>query len=191
MIELGFKPKMPAPDWWGACVRGAVRAPQSWNSPFIAPVFFLLIFAVAEIGIIFFAQSTLQHATQRSRAGDPYRSGSGSRPHASPGTPDGLYRYHAAHSVRRQALCRYRILFKLRQYRFFTTSLTRTATCCRSTISRPGRPAKLCWCASSMGGPCSRPGLTPFLGNMASSEHLLYSAAAFRNEPFTTGLSGC
>ncbi len=30
---------------------------------FIAPVFFLLLFAIIEIGVIFFAQSTLQHAT--------------------------------------------------------------------------------------------------------------------------------
>ena len=35
------------------------------------------------------------------------------------------------------------------------------------------------------------PVLTPFLSNMSGDQHLLYAAAAFRNEPYTTGLSGC
>jgi hypothetical protein len=39
--------------------------------------------------------------------------------------------------------------------------------------------------------PVFTPLLTPFLTNMASSKHLLYSAAAFRNEPFNSGMSGC
>jgi hypothetical protein len=35
------------------------------------------------------------------------------------------------------------------------------------------------------------PLLTQFLTNMAGDKHLLYAASAFRNEPYTTGLSGC
>ncbi len=35
------------------------------------------------------------------------------------------------------------------------------------------------------------PLLTPFLVNMSSNNHLIYAAAAFRNEPFSTGMSGC
>jgi Flp pilus assembly protein TadG len=35
------------------------------------------------------------------------------------------------------------------------------------------------------------PLLTPFMTNMANNQHLLSATAAFRNEPFTTGISGC
>ena len=35
------------------------------------------------------------------------------------------------------------------------------------------------------------PLLTPFLVNMSSNDHLIYAASAFRNEPFSTGMSGC
>ena len=39
--------------------------------------------------------------------------------------------------------------------------------------------------------PVFTPILTPFLSNMAGNKHLLYSAAAFRNEPYNLGLAGC
>lgn len=35
------------------------------------------------------------------------------------------------------------------------------------------------------------PLLTPFLVNMANSQHLLTAAAAFRNEPYTSQVAGC
>jgi hypothetical protein len=35
------------------------------------------------------------------------------------------------------------------------------------------------------------PLLTPFLVNMASDNHLLTAAAAFRNEPYTSQVAGC
>ena len=56
----------------------------------------------------------------------------------------------------------------------------------------------------STGGPCDvvlvrafytwtvyTPGLTWFLVNMAGGQHLLSSAMAFRNEPYTTSTGGC
>jgi hypothetical protein len=35
------------------------------------------------------------------------------------------------------------------------------------------------------------PLLTPFLVNMSNGNHLLSAAAAFRNEPYNTSVSGC
>jgi hypothetical protein len=35
------------------------------------------------------------------------------------------------------------------------------------------------------------PGLTPFLDSMAGNRHLIYTAATFRNEPYSVGISGC
>ena len=39
--------------------------------------------------------------------------------------------------------------------------------------------------------PVVTPLLTPFLTNMANNKHLMSATAAFRNEPYTTGVSGC
>jgi hypothetical protein len=39
--------------------------------------------------------------------------------------------------------------------------------------------------------PIITPGLNYFLVNMAGSYHLLATAAAFRNEPYTNNTSGC
>ena len=39
--------------------------------------------------------------------------------------------------------------------------------------------------------PVFTPGLNYFLANMAGSYHLLATAAAFRNEPYTTNTGGC
>ena len=39
--------------------------------------------------------------------------------------------------------------------------------------------------------PVFTPGLDYFLANMAGSYHLLATAAAFRNEPYTTNTGGC
>lgn len=39
--------------------------------------------------------------------------------------------------------------------------------------------------------PVQTPGFLPFLVNLAGNKHLLSSAAAFRNEPFTSAVSGC
>ena len=39
--------------------------------------------------------------------------------------------------------------------------------------------------------PVFTPGLNYFLANVAGGYHLLSSAAAFRNEPFTTTTGGC
>jgi hypothetical protein len=39
--------------------------------------------------------------------------------------------------------------------------------------------------------PVFTPMLNFFLANMGGSNHLLATAAAFRNEPFTNGAAGC
>jgi Flp pilus assembly protein TadG len=39
--------------------------------------------------------------------------------------------------------------------------------------------------------PVFTPGLSYLLANMAGSYHLLATAAAFRNEPYTTNVAGC
>lgn len=39
--------------------------------------------------------------------------------------------------------------------------------------------------------PVLTPIMTPFLANMANNSHLLYAAAAFRNEPYDNQVTGC
>lgn len=157
---------------------------------FIAPVFFLLLFAIMEIGIIFFAQSTLQHATNNLarmiRTGEIQTLGL---------TQDQV-RQQVCTDLAPLVPCDGSLYVDIESFSDFGTvdfsppidangnmnplNNFQTGTACSTVLVRV-----------FYGWPVFTPVLTPFLSNMSGSQHLLYSAAAFRNEPYTTGLSGC
>jgi hypothetical protein len=56
---------------------------------------------------------------------------------------------------------------------------------------QPGGPCDVVLVRSFYAWRVFTPVLTPFLKNMAGNKHLVSSASAFRNEPYTNGISGC
>jgi Flp pilus assembly protein TadG len=156
----------------------------------IAPVFFLLLFAIIEVGIIFFAQSTLQHATdnlaRKVRTGQIQGQG----------LTQAAVRQLVCNDVSALIPCDTSLYIDLESFSGFGSVVFsppldgqgnmmplnnfQTGTACSVVLVR----VFYAWTVFT-------PGLTSFLTNMAGNKHLLYAASAFRNEPFTTGISGC
>jgi Flp pilus assembly protein TadG len=157
---------------------------------FIAPVFFLLLFAIMEIGIIFFAQSMVQHATndlaRMIRTGQVQTLG----------LTQAQVRQEVCNELAPLVPCDSRLYIDIESFSNFGSvnfsppldangnmnalNNFQTGTACSTVLVRV-----------FYGWTVFTPVLTPFLSNMAGNQHLLYAAAAFRNEPYTTGLSGC
>lgn len=156
----------------------------------IAPVFFMLIFAIMEIGIIFFAQSTLQHATDN--IGRMIRTGQVQGQQLT----QTQVRQQVCDDLAPLIPCDSKLYVDVESFSGFGSIVFsppldangnmiplnnfQTGTACSVVLVR----VFYAWTVFT-------PVLTSFLTNMAGDKHLLYGASAFRNEPFTTGLSGC
>ena len=156
----------------------------------IAPIFFLLLFAIMEIGIIFFAQSTLQHATNNLarliRTGQLQVNG----------TTQSQMRTNLCADVAPLIPCDNKLFIDLESFSNFgglgfSSPLDGGGNMVPLNGFNPGTACSVVLVRVFYAWPVFTPILTPFLTNMSGDKHLLYAASAFRNEPYTTGLSGC
>lgn len=157
----------------------------------IAPVFFLLLFGIIEVGVMFFANSALQNATDD--VARLIRTGQ-------------ISGHLTANDLRTRICaevaglisssdCAANLQVDLRAYSSFsgsgypsvtkpdgsidTTKLTvDTAGACTVVLMRSFYPWKI-----------MTPMMTPLLQNMPNGEYLMASAAAFRTEPYVSGSS--
>lgn len=156
----------------------------------IAPVFFLLLFAIMEIGIIFFAQSTLQHATEI--VGRLIRTGQVQGQSLTQSQVRQIVCNNAAPIIP----CDSNLYVDVEAFTNFNTIIFSPPLGPDGTMNpmntfQPGTACNVVLVRSFYAWNVFTPVLTPFLRNMANNKHLIYSASAFRNEPYTTGLSGC
>ncbi len=156
----------------------------------IAPIFFLLLFAIMEIGIIWFAQSTLQHATndiaRMIRTGQVQASGMSQT----------QVRTLVCNEVAALIPCDSNLFVDVESFSSFGTvgfspPLDSNGNMIPLNNFQIGTACSVVLVRMFYAWTVFTPVLTPFLTNMANNDHLLYAAQAFRNEPFTTGLSGC
>jgi Flp pilus assembly protein TadG len=156
----------------------------------IAPVFFLLLFAIMEIGIIYFAQATLQHATddlaRKVRTGQIQGQG----------ITQAAVRQEVCTDVSPLIPCDTSLYVDLESFSgfggvIFSPPLDSKGNMIPLNNFQTGTACSVVLVRVFYAWEVFTPLLTPFLSNMAGSKHLLYAAAAFRNEPFTTGISGC
>jgi len=156
----------------------------------IAPVFFLMIFALMEIGIIFFAQSTLQKATND--VARLVRTGQ---------VQNGAMTQTQIHDrvcsdIAPLIPCDSNLRVDVESFsnfggETFSAPLNASGNFNTDNAYVPGTSCSVVLVRIYYGWTVFTPVLTPFLTNMAGDKHLLYAAASFRNEPFTTGVSGC
>jgi Flp pilus assembly protein TadG len=156
----------------------------------IAPVFFLLLFAIMEIGIIFFAQSTLQHATDD--IGRMIRTG---QVQAQQLTQTQV-RTQLCTEISPLIPCDNQLYLDIEAFSTFGTvtfspPLDSNGNMIPLNNFQTGSACSVVLVRSFYAWPVFTPVLTSFLTTMANSKHLLYAASAARNEPYTTGLSGC
>jgi Flp pilus assembly protein TadG len=156
----------------------------------IAPVFFLLIFAIMEIGIIFFAQSTLQHANEV--VARLIRTGQVQGQSMTQTQVRQIVCSNAAPLIP----CNGNLYVDVRAFTnfggvVFSPPLDATGHMNSMNTFQPGVACNVVLVRSFYTWTVFTPVLTPFLKNMAGNYHLISSASTFRNEPYSTGLSGC
>ena len=157
---------------------------------FIAPVFFLLLFAILEIGIIYFAQSTVQYGTND--IARMVRTGQTS----AQGVTQATVRQRVCDDIAPLVPCDGDLSVDIEAFPTFagvnfSNPLGPTGSMNSMNNYNPGTACTVVLVRVFYAWPVFTPLLTPFLSNMAGSKHLLYSAAAFRNEPYSLGLAGC
>ena len=156
----------------------------------IAPIFFLLIFAIMEVGIIFFAQSTLQvganDVARMVRTGQVQGQG----------LTQAQVRQKVCTDIAPLIPCDNNLYVDIEAFSSFngvnfSNPLDSGKNMNPMNAFQTGNACDVVLVRVFYAWNVFTPVLTPFLVNVNGNKHLLYSAAAFRNEPFSTGMSGC
>ena len=191
---------------------GATRAAAGIEFAFIAPVFFLLLLGIIETGIMFYAQNTLNFATQN--AGRLVRTGSaqGTTPAAATqcsgsADPTGTTYSTSQQWFKDQICCGISSLLtncgatattgalhvSVQNYSGgFGTNFSNSTDGSGNLLPvtdtySPGNPCDVVLVRATYSWDVVTPLLTVFLVNMTGGQHLLSATTAFRNEPYSAG----
>ena len=173
----------------------------------VAPIFFLLLMGTIEAGIIFFAQSSLQNAVNDTarlvRTGQSACFTKDSNNNCQPMTAD-QFRAQVCNEVSallrncpKDASGNSDLQFDVTAYPSGFTGVTNTSPLNAQknlpnlTAFSIGNACDVVVVRAFYRWPVFTPMLNFFLANMNGNQHLLASAAAFRNEPFVSNVSGC
>jgi len=158
---------------------------------FVAPVFFLFLMGTMEVGIIFLANFVLQNATND--AARQIRTGQVQLGNV---TQD-QFRTLICNGISPLLSCDSNLQVDVETIQSFgqatvTNPITSSGTLDPSLKNwQPGTVCNIVLVRTFYTYEVATPLLTAFLVNINSSQHLLTAAAAFRNEPYTTAVSGC
>jgi len=157
----------------------------------VAPIFFVLLMGTMEVGIMFFSQFVLQSAT--TDAARLIRTGQV----ASGGMTQAAFRTTICNKISPILACDGNLQIDVESYTDFTTTSIANPLLGNNTLNpalnnfAPGGVCSVVVVRAFYTWSVVTPILTPFMVNMAGNMHLLSSTAAFRNEPYTTGVAGC
>jgi len=169
----------------------STRANAAIEFAMVAPVFFLLLLAIMEDGVIYFAGATLQYATDN--AARYVRTGQAQ----AASLTQAQFRQRICNDITPLLQCNSNLQVDLQSFSGYggagftnpvdasgnlNSSLNnyQTGTACNVVLLR----VFYTWNIIT-------PMLSPFLTNMSTGKHLITATAAFRNEPFTSSVSGC
>ncbi len=189
------------------------RANAGVEFAFIAPVFFTLLLGIMEVGIIFYAQNTLQYASQVAgreiRTGTAQNTAYGSAAKCSGGTGgSGTAGAYASSQewFKDQICCGISSLLtdctnslhvSVQNYTAGFGSDFSNSTDSKGNLQpvtdtySPGTACDVVLLRATYNWTVVTPLMSAFLVNMANSQHLLSATTAFRNEPFTSASGGC
>ena len=173
----------------------------------IAPVFFLLLMGTIEAGVIFFAQSSLQDAVNGAsrliRTGQSACYSLDSNNTCKTMTAD-QFRTYVCNEVSsllqdcsEDSSGNSSLQFDVTDYPAGFTGVTNSSpltaqkTLPKLTTFNTGSPCDVIVVRAFYTWEVFTPMLSFFLSNMSGTNHLLATAAAFRNEPYTTTTGGC
>ncbi|MBS0470307.1 MAG: pilus assembly protein [Proteobacteria bacterium] len=157
----------------------------------IAPVFFILLLGIVENGLIYFAGSTLQYATDN--AARYIRTGQAS----SASMTQTQFRNMICGDISPLLACNSNLQIDVQAYTSYSNASYSTPTDSSGNLKTSlnnfqiGSACSVVLVRSFYVWHVITPVLSPFLTNMTTGNHLITATAAFRNEPFTSAVSGC
>jgi Flp pilus assembly protein TadG len=173
-------------------MRGAARAGSAaLEFALIAPVFFILLMGSIEVGVMFFGQSVLQNATND--AARLIRTGQV----ASANMTAAQFRTAICNEISPVLACNANLQIDVEAFSNFSTASYPSPLTAGNTLNpnlnnfAPGGVCSVVLLRTFYTWNVITPLLTPFMTNMANNMHLMSATAAFRNEPYTTGVAGC
>ena len=157
----------------------------------IAPVFFLMLMGIMENGLIYFATSTLQNATDN--AARYVRTGQAQ----ANALTQAQFRARICADISPLLACDTNLQIDLETYSGFSTATYVTPLDANGNLKntlnnfQPGTACNVVLLRTFYTWNVITPVLSQFLSNMSGGKHLITATAAFRNEPFTSAVSGC
>jgi Flp pilus assembly protein TadG len=158
---------------------------------FVAPVFFVFLMGTMETGLIYLGNFVLQNAVND--AARQIRTGQV----ALNNVTQTQFRTTICNAVAPLLSCDSKLQIDVETFpNFASADITNPITADGSLDPSlqnwaPGTVCSIVLVRAFYQWPVATPLLTPFLVNMSNSNRLLSAAAAFRNEPFNTSVSGC
>jgi len=156
----------------------------------IAPVFFLMLTGIIENGLIYMAGSTLQYATDN--AARYVRTGQAQ----AAGMTQAQFKTRICNDISALLSCS-NLQVDLQAYSGYSSAGFATPTDSSGNLKsslnnyQPGVACNVVLLRTFYTWNVITPGLSAFLTNMTSGKRLISGTAAFRNEPFTSNVSGC
>ena len=219
--EEGETVDPPTTSWFvrtrarlGCVARRVSRAGRAGSAmlefALVAPVFFVLLMGTIEIGVMFFGDFGLQNATND--AARLVRTGqvTGTLPNqvltpaevaagmvAGQPMTQAQFRTYICNEVAPVLACDTNLQIDLESFANFGAANFPAPLKADNTLNptlnnySTGAVCSVVLLRTFYTWNVMTPLLTPFLTNMANNMHLLTSTAAFRNEPYTTGVAGC
>jgi len=166
----------------------------------VAPVFFVLLMGTIEAGVIFFAQSALQNALNDTarlvRTGQTGCFTTAGGNCVAMTQAQFRTRLCSEVSLLLQDCSGSSLQFDINAYPSGFSSASNASPIVAGdlpvlTAFNVGNACDVVLARAFYKWPVFTPGLRYFLANVGGSYHLLASAAAFRNEPYTTNTGGC
>jgi Flp pilus assembly protein TadG len=157
----------------------------------IAPVFFILLMGIIENGLIYFAGSTLQYATDN--AARYIRTGQAS----GAGMTQAQFRTKICGDIAPMLACDGNLQIDVQTFTSYSNASFATPTDSSGNVKSSlnnyqiGTACSVVLVRSFYTWKILTPVLSQFLTNMSTGNHLIAATAAFRNEPFTSAVSGC
>ena len=178
----------------------AVKGSAAIEFALIAPVFFILLMGTIETGVIFFAQSTLQNAVNDTAR--MVRTGQTNCFTTSGGNCVAMTQAQFRTQICGEASAILQdcngasLQFDVQAYSSGFSSASNSSPLVAGnlpalTVFNVGNACDVVLVRAFYKWPVFTPILGFFLQNVAGGYHLLSTAAAFRNEPYTSSMDGC
>lgn len=157
----------------------------------MAPIFFVLMFAIVEAGAVYIGESWLAFATR-----DVARELRTGQVQAQQITQQ-QFRDKVCQKLAPMFACDTKLMIDVRAYNdFASASYSAPLDSNGNLVSgfnnyQPGTACQVVLVRTFYQWQVQTPFFTPFLVNMSQGRRLLSAADAFRNEPFTSGVQGC